>query len=129
MNKLGIWTIAIASAFVLGMMIANPFAEGVGGWKEALQGVPTTIIKTIPDCNCDPPTGWSPPSDQHLITDSDVTADSFIATLTEDVTQEISCGVYRGTFEGNPMNDNQFGVWCPHSPSDGAMLKYMITNP
>jgi len=37
MNKLGIWAIAIVAAFVIGVLSANPVAEAVGGWKEALQ--------------------------------------------------------------------------------------------
>jgi len=36
MNKLGIWAIAIATAFVIGILSANPVAEAVGGWKEAV---------------------------------------------------------------------------------------------
>jgi len=33
---LGIWGIAIASAFVIGVLSANPVVEAVGGWKFAL---------------------------------------------------------------------------------------------
>jgi len=36
MNKLGIWAIAIAGAFVIGVLSANPVAEAVGGWKAAV---------------------------------------------------------------------------------------------
>jgi len=36
MNKLGIWAIAIATAFVIGTLSANPVAEAVGGWKAAV---------------------------------------------------------------------------------------------
>jgi len=49
MNK-GIWAIAVIGAFLLGAMTSNPFAEAVGGWKEAieqLQGnIPTIITRT-----------------------------------------------------------------------------------
>jgi len=33
---MGIWAIAIATAFVIGTLSANPVVEAVGGWKEAL---------------------------------------------------------------------------------------------
>ena len=36
MNKLGIWAIAIAGAFLIGVLSANPVVEGVGGWKLAV---------------------------------------------------------------------------------------------
>jgi len=36
MNKLGIWAIAIAGAFLIGAFTANPVVEAAGGWKEAL---------------------------------------------------------------------------------------------
>jgi len=38
MNKLGIWGIAIAGAFVVGILTANPVVEAVGGWKAAIAG-------------------------------------------------------------------------------------------
>jgi len=36
MNKLGIWGIAIAAAFVIGVLSANPVVEAAGGWKAAV---------------------------------------------------------------------------------------------
>ena len=36
MNKLGIWAIAIAGAFLIGIVSANPVVEAVGGWQLAL---------------------------------------------------------------------------------------------
>jgi len=38
MNKLGIWGIAIAGAFFVGILSANPVVEAVGGWKAAIAG-------------------------------------------------------------------------------------------
>jgi len=35
MNKLGIWAIAIAGAFLIGILSANPVVEAVGGWQAA----------------------------------------------------------------------------------------------
>jgi len=35
MNKLGIWAIAVAGAFLIGVLSANPVAEAVGGWQQA----------------------------------------------------------------------------------------------
>jgi len=36
MQKLGIWAIAIAGAFLIGVVSANPVVEAVGGWQLAL---------------------------------------------------------------------------------------------
>jgi len=38
MNKLGIWAIAIAGAFVIGILSANPVVDAVGGWQAAIAG-------------------------------------------------------------------------------------------
>jgi len=43
MNKLGIWLIAIATAFVIGVLSANPVVDAVGGWKGAFDGLDTRI--------------------------------------------------------------------------------------
>jgi len=43
MNKLGIWAIAIAGAFVIGVLSANPVVEAVGGWQLAIQGLQDQI--------------------------------------------------------------------------------------
>jgi len=43
MNKLGIWAIAIAGAFVIGVLSANPVVEAVGGWQAAIAGHETRI--------------------------------------------------------------------------------------
>jgi len=43
MNKLGIWGIAIAGAFVVGILTANPVVEAVGGWKEAVANLQSQI--------------------------------------------------------------------------------------
>jgi len=43
MNKLGIWAIAIAGAFVIGILSANPVVEAVGGWKQAVDGLDARI--------------------------------------------------------------------------------------
>ncbi len=43
MNKLGIWVIAIATAFVIGVLSANPVVEAVGGWQPAVEGLDTRV--------------------------------------------------------------------------------------
>ncbi len=43
MNKLGIWVIAIAGAFIIGILSANPVVEAVGGWQLAIQGLQAQI--------------------------------------------------------------------------------------
>ena len=43
MNKLGIWAIAIAGAFVIGILSANPVVEAVGGWQGAFVGLDTRL--------------------------------------------------------------------------------------
>ena len=51
MSKLGIWAIAIAGAFLVGVLSANPVVEAVGGWKGAFDGLDTRIIKVFSDVN------------------------------------------------------------------------------
>jgi len=43
MNKLGIWAIAIAGAFLIGILSANPVVEAVGGWQPAVDGLDARI--------------------------------------------------------------------------------------
>ncbi len=43
MRKTILLGIAIASAFVIGTLTANPVVEAVGGWKEAIQGLQDQI--------------------------------------------------------------------------------------
>jgi len=43
MNKLGIWAIAIAGAFVIGVLSANPVVEAVGGWQPVVDGLDARI--------------------------------------------------------------------------------------
>jgi len=43
MNKLGIWAIAVAGAFVIGILSANPVVEAVGGWQPAVAGLDARI--------------------------------------------------------------------------------------
>jgi len=43
LNKLGIWGIAIAGAFVIGILSANPVVEAVGGWQGAFDGLDARI--------------------------------------------------------------------------------------
>ncbi len=56
MNKLGIWGIVIAAAFVVGVLSANPVVEAVGGWKAAIAGHETRI--TDLESQTVPPTYW-----------------------------------------------------------------------
>jgi len=43
MNKLSIWGIVIAAAFVVGVLSANPVVEAVGGWQSAFDGLDIRI--------------------------------------------------------------------------------------
>ena len=43
MNKLGIWAIVIAGAFLIGIVSANPVVEAVGGWQLAFDGLDARI--------------------------------------------------------------------------------------
>jgi len=43
MKKLGIWGIAIAAAFVVGILSANPVVDAAGGWQLAFQGLQDQI--------------------------------------------------------------------------------------
>jgi len=44
MNKLSIWGIALATAFVIGVLSANPVAEAVGGWQSAIENLQLEVI-------------------------------------------------------------------------------------
>lgn len=43
MQKLGIWALVIAGAFIIGVVSANPVTEAVGGWQGAFEGLDTRI--------------------------------------------------------------------------------------
>ncbi len=49
MNKLGIWAIAVAGTFLIGILSANPIVEAQSGWKAAV----AALEEQIP-----PPTYW-----------------------------------------------------------------------
>jgi len=46
MNKLSIWVIAIAGAFVVGVLSANPVVEAVGGWQPVVDDLQAQIDAT-----------------------------------------------------------------------------------
>ena len=46
MNKLGIWVIAIAGAFLIGVLSANPVIEAAEGWKAAVADLQNQIDNT-----------------------------------------------------------------------------------
>jgi len=63
MNKLGIWAIAIAGAFVIGVLSANPVVEAVGGWQAAIELLVVDIGSNTNDIanlqqQIPPPTYW-----------------------------------------------------------------------
>jgi len=65
MNKLGIWAIAIAGAFLIGIVSANPVVEAVGGWQLAFDGLDARVTQNEIDiANIPPPT---PPFDDTAI--------------------------------------------------------------
>jgi len=45
MNKLGIWTIVIAGAFLIGILSANPVVEAVGGWQGAFDNLQLEVTE------------------------------------------------------------------------------------
>jgi len=48
MNKLGIWALVIATAFMIGIFSANPVVEAVGGWKAAVDDLQNQIDNLEP---------------------------------------------------------------------------------
>jgi hypothetical protein len=92
-------------------------------------GIGNIIIKNIEDSNCETPCSeWNPPSRVGIITDTDVKPTSFIAIMTQN-SDGGDCTVFRGTFDGQKLDDNQFGVDCSDNREDGSGLKYLIVNP
>ncbi len=49
MNKLGIWVIAVAAVFVVGVLSANPVVEAVGGWQAAVEDLLAQITSNDSD--------------------------------------------------------------------------------
>jgi len=43
MNKMGIWGITIAAAFVIGVLSANPVVEAAGGWQPVVADLQSQI--------------------------------------------------------------------------------------
>ena len=93
-------------------------------------GIGNIMIKTIEDCspNCESPNGWNPPTKLNIITDPDVKSDSFIAIMIQN-TDKGGCTVFRGTFGGEPLKNDQFVVDCLDNRNEGAKLTYLIINP
>src|SRR3972149_642112 len=70
------------------------------------------IIKEIVDSNCGMDCSeWNPPSREGIIRDTNVKLDSFIAIMTQN-SEGGGCTVFRGTFDGQKLDNNQFGVDC-----------------
>ena len=98
-----------------------------------IETIPNIIINSIEDKNeCEDMedcSKWDPPDfRQAIITDKAVGADSFIAVMTQE-SDGGGCTVFRGTFNGEDLDYNQFGVDCLQDRMDGSGLKYMIVNP
>jgi len=49
MNKLGIWGIVIAGAFLIGVVSANPVVEAAGGWKATFDDLSSQITSNDVD--------------------------------------------------------------------------------
>jgi len=71
MNNLGIWGIAIAAAFVIGVISANPVVEAAGGWKAAFEDLQEQI-NNIPQGEQGPPGEQGPaaPSNVYEVSDT-----------------------------------------------------------
>jgi len=110
MNKLGIWAIAIATAFVIGVLSANPVVEAVGGWKVAIADHETRITdlenQELPintrylvyeDSECTPVVGhpihpdegWCPSAvrSSFMLLDADVDENSIIIGQTTTIVE------------------------------------------
>ena len=73
MDKLGIWGIAIAAAFMIGMLSANPVVEAVGGWKAAFDDLQQQIneIELLPGPPGETgPQGPAAPSNVYEVSDT-----------------------------------------------------------
>jgi len=73
MNKLGIWGIAIAAAFMIGVLSANPVVEAVGGWKAAFDDLQQQIneIELLPGPPGETgPQGPAAPSNVYEVSDT-----------------------------------------------------------
>jgi len=82
MDKLGIWGIAIAAAFMIGVLSANPVVEAVGGWKAAFDDLQQQIneIELLPGPPGETgPQGPAAPSNVYEVSDT-------ITILEEDTT-------------------------------------------
>ena len=73
MDKLGIWGIAIAAAFMIGVLSANPVVEAVGGWKAAFDDLQQQIneIELLPGPPGETgPQGPAAPSNVYEVSDT-----------------------------------------------------------
>jgi len=74
MNKFGIWGIAIAAAFMIGVISANPVVEAVGGWKAAFEDLQEQINNIPPGEQGPPgetgPQGPAAPSNVYEVSDT-----------------------------------------------------------
>jgi len=113
MNKLGIWAIAIAGAFLIGILSANPVVEAVGGWQGALEIKHFTTTEV---------------SGFFIISDSDVTSQS-VVTLSVDEVQagtdpdsEANCIV-------SSVDDGSFVIDCIEDfLGIGSIINYIVFN-
>ena len=115
MNKLGIWGITIAAAFVIGVLSANPVVEGKGGWQGALEIRHFTTTET-----------------DHLditINDSDVTPNSVVILSVDEVpggidpTAGAGCGIAR-------VEVGKIVIDCAIDELEvGSTFNYVVINP
>lgn len=112
MNKMGIWAIAIAGAFVIGILSANPVVEAVGGWKDAFAGLDTrvTVLENPPPIQkeivysrimiVDPIITGQVDNLMHTIPDNAVITNMECPIFDDDATGLAGCTLYKKDSQG-----------------------------
>jgi len=139
MNKLGIGAIAIAGAFLIGVVSANPVVEAVGGWQGAFEELTVLITGldervteleqsssgsslTIKQSLVDEKIGL-----EYKIFDSDITPNSVVILSIDEVigTSDISagCGISR-------VGNGFFAFSCLHVELiiESSIVNYIVIN-
>lgn len=112
MNKLSIWVIAVAGAFVIGVLSANPVVEAVGGWQGAFVGLDTrlTALENPPPIQreivysqimiVDPIITGQVGNLMHTIPDNAVITNMECPIFDEDATGLAGCTLYKKDSQG-----------------------------
>ncbi len=134
MNKLGILGIAIAGAFIIGILSANPVVEAVGGWKLSIDGLDTriTALENPPPIQREivysplilvelPATGFSG-SDlgnlMHTIPDNAVITKMECPIFDDDVTGFATCRLLKVDAQGTKTTVQTISTTVPFNGGD-----------